>query len=299
MTIFSGQSLISRVYTSRFGNGTARWNLDRSGTKKVSGTRYSTQWKTLQKWTVPYRTVPYHAVEKRQKWGREREMGSGNGPRGGTQTRDAWGYVLTKIDRQPEWGELGWNLPRQGGVFLGLATLEKAHGAWLSSWPTTRVRGVGADSTPPGWCVSGPGNARKSPWSLALIVTDNQSEGRWGRLNPTRVMCFWAWQRSKSPWSLALIVTDNQSEGRWGGIYPARLTCPWAWQRSKKPWSLALIMTDNQSEERWGGVYPTRVTCPWAWQCSKSPRELRYLSLQTPQKYTFGKSATARRNGSS
>ncbi len=58
MTIFSGQSVISRVYTSRFGNGTARWNLDRSGTKKVSGTRYSTQWKTPQKWTVPYRTVP-------------------------------------------------------------------------------------------------------------------------------------------------------------------------------------------------------------------------------------------------
>ncbi len=67
MTIFSGHSVISRVYTSRFGNGTARWNLDRSGTKKVSGTRYSTQWKTPQKWTVPYRTVPYHAVEKRQK----------------------------------------------------------------------------------------------------------------------------------------------------------------------------------------------------------------------------------------
>ncbi len=66
MTIFSGHSVISRVYTSRFGNGTARWNLDRSGTKKVSGTRYSTQWKTPQKWTVPYRTVPYHAVEKRQ-----------------------------------------------------------------------------------------------------------------------------------------------------------------------------------------------------------------------------------------
>ncbi len=28
------------------------------GTKKVSGTRYSTQWKTPQKWTVPYRAVP-------------------------------------------------------------------------------------------------------------------------------------------------------------------------------------------------------------------------------------------------
>ncbi len=41
------------------------WNLGQSGTKKVSGTRYSTQWKTPQKWTVPNRTVPYHAVEKR------------------------------------------------------------------------------------------------------------------------------------------------------------------------------------------------------------------------------------------
>ncbi len=61
--------LISRVYTSRFGNGTVRWNLDRSGTKKVSGTRYSTQWKTPQKWTVLCRTVPYHAVEKRHKSG--------------------------------------------------------------------------------------------------------------------------------------------------------------------------------------------------------------------------------------
>ncbi len=80
MTIFSGHSVISRVYTSRFGNGTVRWNLDRSGTKKVSGTRYSTQWKTPQKWTVPYRTVPYRTmqwksainVNLRKDWVRER-----------------------------------------------------------------------------------------------------------------------------------------------------------------------------------------------------------------------------------
>ncbi len=39
------------------------WNLGRGGTKKVQGT----QWKTPQKWTVPNRTVPYHAVEKRHK----------------------------------------------------------------------------------------------------------------------------------------------------------------------------------------------------------------------------------------
>ncbi len=41
------------------------WNLGWGGTKKVPGTRYSTQWKTPQKWTAPNRTVPYHAVEKR------------------------------------------------------------------------------------------------------------------------------------------------------------------------------------------------------------------------------------------
>ncbi len=130
------------------------------------------------------------------------------------------------------------------------------------------------DFTPPGWCVSGPGNARKSPWSLALIVTDNQSEGRRGGLYPTRVMCPRAWQRSKSPWSLALIVTNNQSEVRRGGLYPARVVCIWAWQRSKSPWSLALILTDNQSEGRWGGIYPSRMVCIWAWQRSKSPWSL-------------------------
>ncbi len=130
------------------------------------------------------------------------------------------------------------------------------------------------DFTPPGWCVSGPGNARKSPWSLALIVTDNQSEGRRGGLYPARVVCIWAWQRSKSPWSLALTVTDNQSEGRRGGLYPARVMCPWACQRSKSPWSLALILTDNQSEGRWGGIYPSRMVCIWAWQRSKSPWSL-------------------------
>ncbi len=39
------------------------WNHGRGGTKKVPGTRYSTQWKTPQ--IEPNRTVPYHAVEKR------------------------------------------------------------------------------------------------------------------------------------------------------------------------------------------------------------------------------------------
>ncbi len=32
------------------------WNLDRSGTKKISGTRYSTQWKPPK--SEPYRAVP-------------------------------------------------------------------------------------------------------------------------------------------------------------------------------------------------------------------------------------------------
>ncbi len=61
-------------------------------------------------------------------------------------------------------------------------------------------------------------------------------------------MCPWAWQRSKSPWSLALIVTDNQSEGRRGGIYPRRGDAFLGLSTFEKPWSLALIVTDNQSE---------------------------------------------------
>ncbi len=48
LTIFSGQSVISRVYTSRFGNGTVRLE---------PGTRYCTQWITPQEWGVLNRTV--------------------------------------------------------------------------------------------------------------------------------------------------------------------------------------------------------------------------------------------------
>ncbi len=59
-------------------------------------------------------------------------------------------------------------------------------------------------------------------------------------------MCPWAWQRSKSPWSLALIVTDNQSEGRRGGIYPVGVMRFGPGNARKRPWSLALIVTDNQ-----------------------------------------------------
>ncbi len=128
--------------------------------------------------------------------------------------------LSSHCDRQPEWGVLGWNLPRRGGVYLGLSTLEKP-----------------------------------LAWSLALILTDNQSEGRWGGINPARVVCKWAWQRSKSPWSLALIVTDNQSEGCWAGIYPARVVCLWAWKRWKKP--LQLSSHPDRQPER-GALGQTR-----------------------------------------
>ncbi len=58
-------------------------------------------------------------------------------------------------------------------------------------------------------------------------MTDNQSEESLGGLYPTRVMCPRAWQRSKSPWSLALTVTDNQSEGRRGGTFSDSLRPSW------------------------------------------------------------------------
>ncbi len=39
------------------------WNLNQGGTKKKYQVLYPVE--TPQKWTVPNRTVPYHAVEKR------------------------------------------------------------------------------------------------------------------------------------------------------------------------------------------------------------------------------------------
>ncbi len=38
------------------------WNLGWGGTKKVPGTRYSTQWKTPQKWTVLNRTMQWKSA---------------------------------------------------------------------------------------------------------------------------------------------------------------------------------------------------------------------------------------------
>ncbi len=65
MTIFSGQSVISRVYTSRFGNGTGSHGTSTEVVLKkyqVPGTVPSGKPPKSE----PYRTVPYHAVEKRQ-----------------------------------------------------------------------------------------------------------------------------------------------------------------------------------------------------------------------------------------
>ncbi len=108
-------------------------------------------------------------------------------------------------------------------------------------------------------------------------------------------MLFWACQRTKRPWSLALIVTDNQSEGCWAEIYPVGVMRFWACQRTKKP--LRLGSHPDRQPER--GALGLESTPPgwcviWAWQRSKSPCELRHLSLQnlSPQKYTFGEIAT-------
>ncbi len=87
-------------------------------------------------------------------------------------------------------------------------------------------------------------------------------------------MCPWAWQRSKSPWSLALTVTDNQSEWRRGGIYPVGVMRFWAWQRSKSPWSLALTVTDNQSEGRRGGTLPCQSDVSLGLATLEKPQEL-------------------------
>jgi len=86
--------------------------------------------------------------------------------------------------------------------------------------------------------------------------------GVWGGIYPVGVMLFWACQRTKRPWSLALIVTDNQSEGCWAEIYPVGVMRFWACQRTKKPLRLG-SHPDRQPERgalgwnlpRQGGVY--------------------------------------------
>ncbi len=82
MTIFSGQSVISRVYTSRFGNGTARWNLDRSGTKKyqVPGTVPSGKPPKSEPYrTVPCRTMQWKSATSAAIFIRQRQNQTGNG----------------------------------------------------------------------------------------------------------------------------------------------------------------------------------------------------------------------------
>ncbi len=59
VVIFSGQSVISRIYTSRFGNGTFAWNLNRGGTEK----KYQVLYPVENSPKVNH-TMPYHAVEK-------------------------------------------------------------------------------------------------------------------------------------------------------------------------------------------------------------------------------------------
>ncbi len=65
----------------------------------------------------------------------------------------------------------------------------------------------------------------KKPLELSSHRDRQPERGASGWNPPVGVMRFWACQRSKSPRSLALILTDNQSEGRrvdftrQGGVY--------------------------------------------------------------------------------
>ncbi len=153
------------------------------------------------------------------------------------------------------------------------------------------------ESTPSGWCVSGPVNAWKSPCSFALIVTDNQSEGRWGRLDPARVVCLWAWKRSKKPLELSSHPDRQPERGvlcwnlpRRGDAFLGLST------HEKAPCSLALIVTDNQSEGRWGRLDPARVVCLWAWKRSKKPLQLSSHPDRQPERGALGQ--TRPRQGS-
>ncbi len=72
---FSGQSVISRVYTSRLVTVRIAWNPGRGGTKKVPGTKYS----TVENPPKVNRTEPYHAVPCSGKapqlsWGRSQHL---------------------------------------------------------------------------------------------------------------------------------------------------------------------------------------------------------------------------------
>ncbi|KAF4094605.1 hypothetical protein G5714_024654 [Onychostoma macrolepis] len=94
---------------------------------------------------------------------------------------------------------------------------------------------------PPGRRVSGPGVARKSPWSLAFIVRENRQflEGAGVVPTPPGRRVSGPGVARKSPWSLAVTVTENRTKGRWGSAHPTRETCLWAWRRSKKPLELS------------------------------------------------------------
>ncbi|KAF4094530.1 hypothetical protein G5714_024547 [Onychostoma macrolepis] len=92
---------------------------------------------------------------------------------------------------------------------LSLASFEKP--LELSFHRYRQPEGAGVVPTPPGRRVSGPGVARKSPWSLAVTVTENRTKGRWGSAHPARETCLWAWRRSKKPLELRFLSAQNLS----------------------------------------------------------------------------------------
>ncbi|KAF4094578.1 hypothetical protein G5714_024710 [Onychostoma macrolepis] len=82
----------------------------------------------------------------------------------------------------------------------------------------------------------------REPDQGALGENQNSwSEGRQGALGqcPPRQGDVSLGLAPKSPWSLAVTVTENRTKGRWGSAHPARETCLWAWRRSKKPLELS------------------------------------------------------------
>ncbi len=127
---------------------------------------------------------------------------------------------------------------------------------------------------------------------LELSSHRDRQPGRWGGLYPARVICPWAWQRSKSPWSLALIVTDNQSEGRWGRLDPARVMRFWAWQRTKKPLQLS-SHRDRQPERGalgWNLLYQGDVSLGLA--TLEKPLQLSSHRDRQPERGALGVEST-------
>ncbi|KAF4094586.1 hypothetical protein G5714_024686 [Onychostoma macrolepis] len=135
----------------------------------------------------------------------------------------------------------------------------------------------------------------KSPWSLAVTVTENRTKGRWGSAHPTSETahptsetCFWAWRRSKKPLELSCDRYENRTKG--AGVVPTpparRVSGPGVARKSR--WSLAFTVTDKQSKGRWGSAHPTSETCFWAWRRSKKPLELSCDRYREPDQGALG-----------